>query len=125
MSEELKPCPICGGSYLSICDHGGMVHHEYRIECNYCGCSCQTGVRTKEEAIAAWNALPRRLRWTKEKPTTCDFYWYRSEGGSIEIGIVYADVIGNLCIHFAGEEEPHLLELVDGEWAGPLLEPEE
>lgn len=65
------------------------------------------------------------LKWTKEKPTICDFYWYRSEGGSIEIGIIYEDIMGSLAIHFAGEKHPHELRFVDGEWAGPIPEPME
>lgn len=119
MSEELKPCPACGSISISLASTTPV----YYCVCSYCNMYGPESMR-QEEAKAVWNALPRRLRWTKEKPTTCDFYWYRSEGGSIEIGIVYADVIGNLCIHFAGEEEPHLLELVDGEWAGPIEMPE-
>ena len=128
MQEGLKPCPFCddGADDLSIRGDSDECY----VQCDPCGTrgpyrARGIGDSQYDKAIAAWNALSRRLRWTKEKPTTCDFYWYRSEGGSIEIGIVYADVIGNLCIHFAGEEEPHLLELVDGEWAGPIPEPEE
>ena len=124
MSEELKPCPICGGSNLSICDHGGMVHHEYRIECNYSGCSCLTGVRTKEEAIAAWNALPRRLRWTKERPTKTGFYWWRNTAFDSMATIVAVDIENRASI-IIGSEKVVDFTKVSGEWAGPIPEPEE
>lgn len=119
--SEVKPCPYCGCQKVEV--FPTFASGFFAVRCYACH---MYGPNSEKEdcAVERWNDLPRRLRWTKEKPTTCDFYWYKSDGGSVEIGIVYADVIGNLCVHFAGEEDPHLLELVVGEWAGPIPEPE-
>lgn len=55
MTEELKPCPFCGGKaevvwmpYINV-EGMGLV-----VECNHCW--AETGYyATREEAIAAWN----------------------------------------------------------------------
>ena len=118
MSEELKPCPYCKGTYTCIqnVQTGG-----HQATC-YCG---MTGpiLATEQEAAESWNALPRRLRFSKEKPITPDFYWNR-DGGLLRIGEIL-EISGALFCHFAGEHEPQLLELVGGEWAGPIPEPED
>ena len=62
------------------------------------------------------------MKWTKERPTTCDFYLNR-DGRLLRVGEIL-EISGALFCHFAGESEPQLLELVDGEWAGPIQEPE-
>lgn len=62
------------------------------------------------------------MKWTKEKPTTPDFYWNR-DGGLLRVGEIL-EISGALFCHFAGEREPQLLELVGGEWAR-IPEPEE
>lgn len=62
MSDQLKPCPFCGGrAFFNIVpahDHnlGGHVMHvgeSVFIECS--GCTCTMSAWTKEQGIAAWN----------------------------------------------------------------------
>ena len=122
MSEITKqPCPFCGCTTVDLLRSYATA--TWSVRCDACH---MVGPDSGNEdcAVERWNAMPRRLRWTKEKPTTCDFYWYRSEGGSIEIGIIYEDIMGSLAIHFAGEKHPHEFRFVDGWWAGPIPEPE-
>lgn len=49
MSEELKPCPFCGGNNLSV---EGITF--YWVECIDCNASI-SGHETEEQAIEAWN----------------------------------------------------------------------
>jgi len=120
MEEELKilPCPFCGNNEIQWWNKPYEFYH-----CNRCG---MDGPTATDKILAAdrWNGLPRRLRWTREKPTVPEFYWYKSDGGVLEIGMTF-EVHGKSYVHFAGEEDAHLLELVDGWWAGPIPEPEE
>lgn len=130
MFEELKllPCP-------NDCKHGLVDVFEYpsgnpeeSCDIYQVACACACGVRgplkyTRKEVADARNSLPRRLRWTKEKPTEPDFYWNR-DGRLLRVGEIL-EISGALWCHFAGESEPQLLELVGGEWAGPIQEPEE
>ena len=57
MSENMKPCPACGGTKLTFAFGGN------RVVCANWDCQL-TGPRKKEreDAIAAWNALPRNLK---------------------------------------------------------------
>lgn len=51
---NLKPCPKCGGNATVIWEEG----ENYRVEC--VDCPRHGGLyRTEEEAVAAWNRLPR------------------------------------------------------------------
>ena len=73
--EELKPCPICGGTKLatsySACinmDHEFMpdtVHmHVFDLYCKECGCRVQEGGDTYDEAkeavVEKWNRRAER-----------------------------------------------------------------
>lgn len=50
MSEELKPCPFCGGEAQTGKSYSGF----YSVECMNCG--MQSGYYdTESEAITAWN----------------------------------------------------------------------
>ena len=51
MTEELKPCPICGSS-VHIEDLNGM-NLVFEVVCGCCG--MQWGCGTKEEVAAEWN----------------------------------------------------------------------
>lgn len=48
---ELKPCPFCGGTNLTIINVYG---EEYYVDCSTCT-TCGPGGETEEEAIKAWN----------------------------------------------------------------------
>lgn len=102
MSEKLKPCPGCG------CTH---LHFEIGIFRVSCGGDCLMKGPKKdsmEDAIAAWNALPRPLRWTKELPTEPGWYWFRN-------------LSKPQIVHLNGvkDRKPHPAD----EWAGPIQEP--
>ena len=118
MSEKLKPCPSCGATNVFV----EKQEPVFFATCAYCNMHGPETLR-KKGAIDEWNALPRRLRFSKEKPTEPDFYWNR-DGRLLRIGEILEISVALWC-HFAGESEPQLLELVGGEWAGPIPEPEE
>ena len=125
MSEEMKECPNCGHiptpyDWCSASD--GWRGQAY---CEKCDMRGPAVLGDRQAFVDAWNAMPRRLRWTREKPTVPEFYWYKTDGGVREIGIVFGSGSNTLFVHFAGEEDAHLLELVDGWWAGPIPEPED
>ena len=57
--SELKPCPICGKSWLYVSDGDYYSDYEskgYRVNCR-CG-YCWSAIywqKTREQAIEAWN----------------------------------------------------------------------
>lgn len=103
-SEKLKPCPACG------------VRRDVDIlpEQVMCwNCFCRGSVKASiSEAIESWNAMQRRLRWTKEPPKEPGWYWIRDYGKRLHIVDVGCDMT---------EYEPQPYR----EWAGPVPEPEE
>lgn len=62
MSEELKPCPFCGGEARAFrCEESGT----FDVQCQQCGAIPFIGSRTSErktmaDVIAAWNARAER-----------------------------------------------------------------
>ena len=115
MQKELKPCPYCGGENVTY----NGAKESVVCECGTHGPSFWN----KDKCIEGWNNLPRYLNWTTITPTKPDLYWNKS-GNLLRIGEIL-EISGSLWCHFAGEKEPQLLELVGGEWAGPIPEPEE
>ena len=107
---ELKPCPACGtpGDTLEVYP---VKDGFYQVGCWDCFMR-GTRLLSPDKAIKAWNALPRRLRWTKEPPKDPGWYWVRDYGKRIHI----VDVGCNMTKY---EPQPHR------EWAGPIPEPEE
>lgn len=69
----LVPCPDCGESGFTVFIqelNGGWQGH--------CGCGHATRYcKTREAAIAAWNALPRALPWTYDPPKVAGDYHVR------------------------------------------------
>ena len=64
MSEELKPCPFCGGEAKAFYDDAGGV---YEVQCQECGAepyigsrSGAPGRRTLGDVIKAWNRRAER-----------------------------------------------------------------
>lgn len=104
MPEKLKPCPACG------------VRRDVDIlpEQVMCwNCFCRGSVKASiSEAVRAWNAMQRPLRWTKETPKEPGWYWIRDYGKRIHIVDMGCDMT---------EYEPQPYR----EWAGPIPEPEE
>lgn len=57
MSEELKPCPFCGGE-AHLKSFAGFYGHTYSVGCPDSGCmgfEILAVYKTKEDAAAAWN----------------------------------------------------------------------
>lgn len=110
MPEKLKPCPPCGtpGDTLEVYP---VKDGFYQVGCWDCFMR-GTRLLSPDKAIKVWNALPRRLRWTKEPPKEPGWYWIRDYGKRIHIVDVGCDMT---------EYEPQPYR----EWAGPIPEPEE
>jgi len=53
MSDELKPCPFCGGEDVEIVEHCGEFGWSYTVECLDCDCNAKQ--LEKSYAVAAWN----------------------------------------------------------------------
>ena len=132
MSEELKPCPYCGATPEERLDEV--------VWCPSCGLQGPEG-DSEENAIAAWNALPRRedpklfshlhffpgrLQFTREKPTKTGFYFWRHKVGDRYIkAMVLVDAERRIGATI-GQEGYRDIDSADiGEWAGPIPEPEE
>ena len=120
MSEGLrlspKACPLCGNKNIGR-HFRQFSKTEWEYECGKCGLS--TGkYQSKEEAIAVWNSLPRKPKWTKKKPKKQGYYWYRPinslahkpEPASIVYYIQGSDLTDNMRY---------------GEWFGPIPEPDD
>lgn len=110
MPEKLKPCPACGtpGDTLEVYP---VKDGFYQVGCWDCFMR-GTRLLSPDKAIKAWNALPRRLRWTKEPPKEMGWYWIRDYGKRLHIVDVGCDMT---------EYEPQPYR----EWAGPIPEPKE
>ena len=129
MSEELKPCPACGGvARRMIRDTGPQNAYRKWVECT--ACPCRTSVHLTEDVDAhpaddEWNALPRALVWTTTPPAKPGFYWWRSgQGKNVYLyNIVRSDSSNELFRENANGSWCSLLRY--GEWAGPIPTPQE
>lgn len=123
MSEELKPCPACGSTSISLASTKPVCY----CVCSYCNMYGPEAMR-QEEAIAAWNALPRRLRWTKEHPTKEGWYWYRDKVTEPIMSLI-TTLDHQLVMNAYRRYQNALIDRLDGEydeeWAGPIPDPEE
>lgn len=61
-SQELKPCPHCGGNDVSVCYNS--VYEAYYVRCNDCH---MQGPEKKFKIVAfrAWQKLERKLNWSR------------------------------------------------------------
>ena len=89
MTEELKPCPFCGGEAKCIEFYG--LYHVICCNCHIAGKDCST----RESAVSAWNSRPienelhkkiekleaenTRLREALELIAKSNFYFARGE----------------------------------------------
>ncbi len=62
------------------------------------------------------------LKWSREKPISAGWYWYRGEVGEADPLIVQIDEAGMFQWPDGAFQE---VTLTKGEWAGPILLPEE
>ena len=115
--EELKPCPFCGCTAVEI--YPTLARGFFAARCAACH---MYGPHSENEdcAVERWNALPRRLRWTKEKPTKSGEYRFRNKRD----GEHFTDVnVEDGTVLIYGMEVIADLEELIGEWAGPIPEP--
>lgn len=112
MMEEISmlPCPFCGNTQIDYWDETDGFYY-----CEKCGLC---GPRAHDKILAAdrWNGLPRRLKWTREKPTQEGWYWLKEEGRHAVVKMTAGGMISEPYVRHVNE--------VDGEWAGPIPEPE-
>lgn len=55
MSDELKPCPFCGGPAL-FKETGTRKYDDWLVYCTKCGCRCPWEFSPdKESAMKVWN----------------------------------------------------------------------
>jgi len=121
--EELKPCPFCGCTAVEI--FPTLARGIFAVRCAACH---MYGPHSENEdcAVERWNALPRRLRWTREKPKEDGFYWCRFRHPNVLqqlIAMVLVNAKGRYGIT-VGSSDAHDIDSYDGEWAGPIPEPE-
>ena len=131
MPEKLKPCPACG------CIAPRMKNlSPYKLsppvgvwcpDCLMEVCRWTDG----DEAVRVWNALPRRLRWTKEPPKDPGWYWHQEDRGGKHPAHVFRVVTSGgetgVYVRFFGQpaDVVHKIDHISGKWAGPIPEPEE
>ncbi len=123
MSEVILPCPACGSRECEsvVCTISADEHQSlhYNVECD--GCYASGPVLDREsDAIAAWNSLPRALRWTNEPPRVAGWYWFSIGKRHAVCLLVCADGKAKLAKdHFTDAD------MLGGEWAGPIAPPVE
>lgn len=124
----LKPCPYCQSDNVCISispemQDGRRFYYGFCYDCTMATpeVSNEEGEGIAEEqAAAAWNALPRRLRWTTDLPTELGWYWCRSNVQPKDAAIVFVK-------DGAFELDEELIEAASlrFQWAGPIPEPQE
>lgn len=71
------------------------------------------------------------MRWTKEKPTATGWYWYRGDydpsGKEAQPLVVHMDTEGKVLLLSPRAWKPFTeypdLDVLNGEWAGPIEPP--
>ena len=117
---ELNPCPICSSLSVGLCPGEDEITHEIYNQafCTGCGVSGPRVFADEISSIAAWNSMPRALRWTHEPPKVAGWYWFSVCKGHAVCILVCADGKAKLAKdHFTDAE------LLGGEWAGPIPTP--
>lgn len=106
--QELKPlpCPLCGSKEPKVNR----------------GCGVVTCCEISVEDVAAWNKLPRALRWTHEPPKVAGKV-YLAKGMNLIVFLV-ATVEDNGTLYAQLPDSTDKCPLSDFvEWAGPIAPP--
>ena len=112
--QELKPlpCPLCGSKEPKVNR----------------GCGVVTCCEISVEDVAAWNKLPRALRWTHEPPKVAGWYWRKETVADRAHVFHFTGRWEDYGEHWESDRVCQLpLILNDNLWAGPIpmpLEPE-
>lgn len=116
MTRKILPCPHCGGDAYAV---KGPV--TFSVLCDDCGTH---GPCTPEEqeAVDAWNRLPRRLTWQKTPPSVRGHYWYIAPHLG-RYGIVFYDGVEGF--RSPSGSEGWFFDVTAFSWAGPIPEPKE
>ena len=146
MPEVILTCPACGSASVQLMTSYSpwftQAFHVLCIDCQMQGpiaCSqreedaidiqdleCLAGSTGFEAAaIAAWNSLPRALRWTNESPKVAGQYWQRKIGYPQSATIASIDDFGSgmRCKSTWGDRT--IEKWSEFEWAGPIALPVE
>lgn len=92
---------------------GRIEHLEYEL-----------GVKVQEIAFLTQRlaALPPAMTWTRDKPVRAGWYWYR------HMPLIDPEMVlirhGDCFVEMVSMVEVLPLDLVHGEWAGPLEPPQ-
>lgn len=55
MSDNLKPCPFCGGQASVQMMFHSMLSNEYFVKCKKCGAETERYYKGRYGAVKAWN----------------------------------------------------------------------
>lgn len=116
MSETfLNRCPCSPRHHLDVARrmHRSGAQHFFLL-CRNCHMRGPWR-KTPEEAVAAWNALPRDLQWTKEPPKKPGVHWWRS---------LTAKTLRPRLIELGAAQIEATTTTTNCEWAGPLRAPD-
>ena len=83
MTDELLPCPFCGGEASKRLFYKG----KYRVHCNVCDANSDDVWDTEAEAIAAWNrrsVTASAVYGFKAAERTCEYVGDDVSGGCSE-----------------------------------------
>lgn len=119
---EVMPCPECGSTdILTISGH--ISSFRWWVRC--CGCGRQGSCcKTEEDAISAWNALPRALTWTHEPPKVAGWYWRKETVADRAHVFHFTGNWEDYGEHWESDRVCQLpLNLNGNLWAGPIPAP--
>ena len=127
MPEVILPCPACGSRECEsvVCTISADEHQSlhYNVECD--GCYASGPVLDREsDAIAAWNSLPRALRWTHEPPKVAGWYWRKETVADRAHVFHFTGNWEDYGEHWESDRVCQLpLNLNGNLWAGPISPP--
>ena len=117
MSEATpKFCPYCGKNRAEVIENPmRTLTYVWCPDCRMQGPAFFSAGTARIAAIAAWNGLPRPLRWTQEAPKEPGWYWTKGSDFTKKAWLM--------------EILPYELEMAEWNinwwWAGPIQTPEE